>query len=127
MTPAGRVNLPVACPAAASDNCHGVVSLWLWYRVPHTHRRAHHDKPVAGDRSPAYRHKRRRRRVGRKEFNVLAGKTERVPMNLGRNARNRACRQGKLTVDVIVRHRAGAEWELTTSKLVLRPQRCRSN
>ena len=48
-------------------------------------------------------------------------------MNVGRNARKRACRQGRLTVDVIVRHRAGDEWELSTSKLVLRPRRCRSN
>ena len=110
-----------------SDGCEGVVSLWVWTRVPHAHNHLDHaHKPVAGDRSPAYRHKRRRRRVGRKEFNVLAGKTQRVPMNVGRNARNLACRQGKLRVDVIVRRKVGNEWKLTTTKLVLRPQRCRA-
>ena len=126
MTPTGRINLPVACPDAATDGCDGVVSLWVWYHVPHTHTLAHHDKATAGDRSPAYRHKRRRRRVGRKEFNVLAGKTQRVAMNLGGNARKRACREGKLRVDVIVRRRVGNKWKLTTTKLVLRPQRCRA-
>jgi hypothetical protein len=128
MTPTGRINLPVACPESASDNCQGVVSLWVWTVVPHAHdHRDHAHKPVAGERGPAYRHKRRRSRVGRKEFNVLAGKTQRVPMNVGRNARDRACRQGRLPVTVIVRHRVGDEWKLSSERLVLEPQRCRSN
>ena len=124
MTPTGRVNLPVTCPGGYT-NCEGVVGLWVWYRQPHVHNHADHaHKPTAGEGSPAYRHKRRRRRVARKTFNVLAGKSTRVPMNVGRNARQRACRQGKLRVDVIVRRKVGSEWKLTTSKLVLRPQRC---
>jgi hypothetical protein len=121
MTPTGQVNLPVRCPAG-TDNCTGVVSVWVWYRVPHTHSR--HDQAVAGDRGPSYRHKRRRRRVGRKTFNVEAGADRRLAMTVGANARNRACRQGKLRVDVIVRHKVAGEWVLTTRKLTLRPQRC---
>jgi hypothetical protein len=124
MTPTGRINLPVECPDGAVQNCQGVVSLWLWVRIPHAHD--HHDHAHKADRGPAYRHKRRRRRVGRKEFNVLAGASRRVPMNVGRNARDRACRQGKLRVDVVVRRRVGGEWKRTTTKLVLRPQRCRA-
>jgi hypothetical protein len=100
-----------------------VLSVWVWYRLPHGERT---NKDAAGDGSTYYRHKRRRRRVGRKEFNVLAGSRERVPMNVGRNARKQACRQGKLRVDVIVRRKVGSEWKLTTTKIVLRPQRCRA-
>ena len=127
MTPTGRINLPVECPDAATDGCQGVVSLWLWYVVPHTDTQANRShKPAAGDRAPAYRHKRRRRRVGRKVFNVLAGRSQRLPINLGPNARSRACRDGKLRIDVIVRRMVGGEWKRTTTKLSLRPQRCRA-
>ena len=119
MTPTGRVNLPVTCPSGDAS-CQGVLSVWVWYRAPH----GESSKPTAGDREPSYRHKRRRRRVGRKQFNVLAGRSQRLPMALGRSTRDRACDQGKLRVDVIVRRKVGTEWKLTTTKLVLRPQRC---
>ena len=122
MTPRGQVNLPIACPANAGD-CSGVVSLWAWFRVPHTQR----DKPAAHEGRTSYRHKRRRRRVGRKVFDVTAGSRERVPMTVGSDARQRACHQGQLRVQVIVRRWVAGEWVVTTTPLVLKAGRCQSS
>ena len=130
MTPTGRINLPVACPARSANGCAGVVSLWAWFLVPHPAGTAAHSsrshKPAAGDREPSYRHKRRRRRVGRKEFNVTAGKTQRMPMTLSARARQRACQTGRLPVSVIVRHKVGDEWRLSRDRVVLKTRRCQS-
>ena len=129
MTPTGRINLPVACPARCVRRLPGASSASGSGPACRTHTTT---LTTRTSRSPATARRPTATSAaaaasGARSSTSSPARPQRVPMNVGRNARNRACRQGKLTVDVIVRHRVGDEWELATSKLVLRPQRCRSN
>ena len=116
MTPTGRITCPWPARTQLGRLRGRPQPLGLVPRPAHA--RPLRSNPQAGRRRPRsrYRHKRRRRRVGRKEFDVLSGQTRACADDVGRDARDRACRQGRLPVDVIVRRWVGGEWRLTSNR-----------
>lgn len=115
--------VPLACAVSAADGCHGEVVLSLPARTNHAQGR-HAGRVIAARGHYQQQARRRNRRLGRREFELGAGDSVKLPVRIALRGHftlaSRRSRRAKALIQVVQRDAAGKVASVATSSVTLR-------